>query len=150
MATIAGNLINFRVRPNGTADAFKTVICQEDVTFDIENEISERRTNCGIQTGIADPTFSASGNAVYDYTPLSTQVSWNDIKEYQKAKTKLDFQFYNAADVANGIAESEAVDVEGSGYFSQSSFTGSAEADGLGSFSWTFSGTGTLDEFDAS
>lgn len=148
MAEVQGSLINFKVRPNGTAEAFKTLICTEDSQFDINNEVTQRRTNCGIKTSVTDPDFNASGNAVYDYAPLSTQVSWDDIKEWQKAKTKLDFQYENDADAGAGLTEAEAVSALGSGYFTATSLTASAESDGIGSFSWTFTGTGTLDSYD--
>jgi hypothetical protein len=147
MAEIKGKLLNFRVRENGTADAFQTVICTDNVSFSLSTEVNTR-PNCGPKTSIADPTFSATGNAVFDSSPGGTEVSWNDIKEWMKAGTKLDFQFYNAADVANGIVESALVDVEGSGYFSESELSG--VPDDMAEFSWTFTGTGILDEFDES
>ena len=150
MAEISGSLINFRVRVNGSGDPFKTLVCTEDSQFQITNETSERRTNCGVITSIADVTFNASGNAVQNYTPTSEEVSYNDVKGWQKTKTKLDFEYINDADVPNSITEGAAVDIIGSGYFTDSTYTGSAEADGVGSFSWTFSGTGTLDEYDES
>lgn len=146
--TISGDLINFKVRVNGTANPFKTVVCSENVSFEITNETSERRTNCGPITGISDPTFTASGSAVHELAPSATQVTWNDIKDWQKNKTKLDFTFENDADVAAGITQGEHVSVTGSGFFTQSSYNGSAEADGFGAFDWSFTGTGVLDEFD--
>ena len=150
MAEITGKFINFKVRVNGTADAFKAVACTEDSQFQITNETSERRTNCGIKTGIADPTFNGSGNAVQEIPAAADHVSYNEVKGWQKTKTKLDFTYENDADTANGIAEGDAVTIIGSGYFTDSTYNASAEADGVGSFSWTFSGTGTLDEFDES
>lgn len=146
MAELQGSLIQFKVRENGTADPLKTLVCTEDTTFNITNEISKRRTNCGVKTGIADAEFTASGNAVYNYTPGGTEVSWDDIKEWQKSKTKLDFVYENDAD--SPLAQGAALSAVGSGYFTETTFTGSAEADGIGSFSWTFEGTGTLDSFD--
>ncbi len=148
MSEVQGSLINFWVRETGTADPFRKMICTEDTTFNIDNETTERRTNCGVKQGISDPTFNATGNAVYDYDPTGTEISWDEVKEYQKNKTKLDFQYLNAA--GTDIAEGEAISVTGSGRFTSSSFNASAEADGIGSFSWTFTGTGVLDEFDES
>lgn len=148
MSEIQGKLVNMRVRVNGTADAFKTLVCTEDSQFQITNETSERRTNCGIKTGISDPTFTASGNAVQNPEPTASEVSYNDVKGWQKTKAKLDFQYISDADTINGLAEGEGVNNFGSGYFTDSTFTGSAEADGVGSFSWSFSGTGNLDEYD--
>lgn len=149
MAEVQGSLINFRVRSNALGGSFKTLICTEDSQFDINNEVTQRRTNCGIKTSVADADFSGSGNAVYDYEPTASQVSWEEIKNWQKSKTKLDFQYINDADAGSGLTEGEAVIVTGSGYFTATSLTASAESDGIGSFSWTFTGTGTLDSYDA-
>lgn len=149
MSEIQGKLINLKVRVNGTTDEFKTLVCTEDSQFQITNETSERRTNCGLKTGISDPTFNASGNAVQNPTPTSAEVSYNDVKAWQISKTKLDFKYISDADTVNGLAEGDGVNNFGSGYFTESTFTGSAEADGVGSFSWTFTGTGVLDEYDS-
>lgn len=149
MSQITGKLINMRVRPNGTLEDFKTLVCTEDSQFQITNETNERRTNCGIKTSVADPTFSASGNAVQNPTPTALEVSYDDVKGWQKTQTKLDFQYISSADVPNGLAEGEGVNNFGSGYFTESTFQGSAEADGVGTFSWSFTGTGVLDEYDA-
>lgn len=148
MSEIQGKLINMKVRVNGTADAFKTLVCTEDSQFQITNETTQRRTNCGTKTGIADAVFNASGNAVQNPTPTTSEVSYNDVKGWQLNKTKLDFKYISDADVANGLTEGEGVNNFGSGYFTESTFQGSAEADGIGSFSWSFTGTGTLDEYD--
>lgn len=148
MADIQGSLINFKVRVNGTSDEFKYIACTEDTTFNIDNETTERRTNCGIKQGVADATFNATGNAVQEVPPASDHVSYNEVKAWQKAKTLLDFNYINEADSGAGITEGEAVSITGSGRFTSSSYNASAEADGIGSFSWTFSGTGTLDEYE--
>lgn len=150
MSEVQGKLINFRVRENAVGGAFKTLVCTEDSQFQITNEKNEKRTNCGIKTSIADPSFTASGNAVQNVNPTSTEVSYNDVKEWQKDKTKLDFQYINDVDAANGLTEGEAISIIGSGYFTDSTYTGSAAADGIGSFSWSFTGTGTIDEYDES
>lgn len=149
MSRIQGKLINMKIRVNGTTDEFKTLVCTEDSQFQITNEISERRTNCGVITGVSDPTFNASGNAVQNPEPTASEVSYNDVKGWQKAQTKLDFQYISDADTVNGLAAGDGVNNFGSGYFTESTFTGSAEADGVGSFSWSFTGTGTLDEYDS-
>ena len=137
-----------KVRVNGTLDAFKTLVCTEDSQFQISNESTERRTNCGIKTSVADPTFNASGNAVQNPEPTASEVSYKDVKGWQVNVTKLDFQYISDADVAAGLIEGEGVNNFGSGYFTESTFTGSAEAAGVGSFSWSFTGTGVLDVYD--
>lgn len=150
MAEVQGTLINFWVRVSGTSNAFKQLICLENSSFTISNETSERRTNCGIKTSIADPTFNASGTAVQDPNPTSTQVSYADVKAWQKSKTKLDFNYKNDADVANGLDVGEGIQNYGSGYFTETTANASAEADGLLTYDFTFTGTGTLDNYDGS
>ncbi len=148
MSEVSGRLINFKYRQNGTLDEFKTLVCTEDTQFQITNETSERRTNCGVKTGIAIPTFNASGNAVQNPTPTALEGSYQEVKAAQIANTKMDFQYISDADPANSLIEGEGVNNFGSGYFTDSTFTGSAEADGVGSFSWSFTGTGILDVYD--
>lgn len=150
MAEVQGKLVNFRVRVSGTTNPFKTLVCTESTSFEITNETSERRTNCGIKTSIADATFSASGTAVQNPNPTAFEVSYNDVKAWQKSKTKLDFQYTNDADPGNGIDAGEGIGNSGSGYFTATTANASAEADGLLTFDWTFSGTGNLDDFDGS
>ena len=143
---VTGNLIVFRVRENGTADPFKNVACIETDTFNIDNEVAERRTKCGIITSVADPTFNVTGTAVQEYPLSGDHVSYAEVKGWQKAKTKLDFEYINIA--GGDLTEGIAIDNSGSGYFNSSSYNSSAEADGVGTFDFTFTGTGILDEFD--
>lgn len=148
MADVQGSLVNMWVRVSGTLNPFKQLVCTEDSSFDITNETTERRTNCGTKTGVSDATFSASGNAVQNPNPTSLEVSYNDVKAWQIGKTKLDFNYKNNPDVGAGLDEGEGINNYGSGYFTSTSASASADADGLLSFSWTFSGTGTLDNYD--
>jgi hypothetical protein len=147
MSEVNGDLIVFKVRVNGAGGSFKQIVCTDTVSFDISNDVSTKKTSCGPKTQLTDPTFSASGSGVFENEPLVTQVSWDEIKEWQKSKTKLDFQFVNT-DAAAGLTEGEAVSVTGSGYFTSSTFTGSSE-DGFSTFDFTFTGTGTIDSYDA-
>ena len=148
MSEISGRLINMKLRVNGTADAFKTLVCTENSTFQITSDVNERRTNCGVKTSVATPTFNASGTAVQNVEPTAAEASYNDVKAWIKAGTKLDFQYISEADAGNGFAEGDAVSNTGSGYFTDVSYNASAEADGQPTFDWTFTGTGTIDEYD--
>lgn len=137
-----------RLRPNGSVDAFKTLVCTQNSTFQITSEVNERRTNCGVKTSVAAPTFNASGTAVQNVEPTASEASYNDVKGWIKDGTKLDFQYISEADAANGFTEGDAVNNFGSGYFTDVSYNASAEADGQPTFDWTFTGTGVIDEFD--
>lgn len=119
MAEVQGTLVNMWVRVSGTANAFKKLICLENSNFQITNEVTERRTNCGVKTGVASPTFNASGSAVQDPLTDGTSVSYADVKAWQVAKTKLDFNYKNDADSANGLDVGEGIQNYGSGFFTE-------------------------------
>lgn len=150
MAEVQGTLVNLWVRVSGTSNAFKQLICLENSSFAITSENNQRRTNCGIKTSVASPTFEASGTAVQDPNPSSTQVSYADIKAWMKAITKLDFNYKNDADSAAGLDVGEGIQNYGSGYFTGLTANASAESDGLLTYDFTFTGTGTLDNYDGS
>ncbi len=123
-------------------------VCVLDTGFNISNEVTERRTNCGIKTGVAEPTFSISGNILINANPSAQEFSYDDVKGWQKNQTKLDFWHRADADAEQGLGVGDGYNNFGSGYFTESEMSASAEADGQAAFSFTFTGTGTLDQFD--
>jgi hypothetical protein len=145
MGNISGTLINLWVRDEGTTQ-WKQIVCTEDSTFTINSEVSKRRTNCGIRTSVADPEFTATGNAVSDSAPTSAQADYNYIKVRIKAKQIQEFRYYSDADSANGVSAGY-MNNYGNGYFVELGAAASAEADGLLTFSFTFEGHGTLDDY---
>lgn len=148
MATeVQGNLVNFRIREIGETD-WRTLVCTLDSSFTITNEVNKRRTNCGITASVSDPDFSASGNAVHNAEPTAEELSYNDVKGFQKNKTKLEFSYISGADTGAGLAEGEGFHNYGRGYFTESTLTASAEGNESGSFSWSFEGIAFLDDFD--
>jgi hypothetical protein len=149
VTNVQGTLVNFKYREIGDTD-WITVVCTEDSQFQITNEVSTRRTNCGIVKSVSDPDFNASGNAVQNATPTTLEASYQAVKALQMSKTKVQFSWISAADVAAGLTEGQGVSNYGLGYFTDSTATASAEADGVMTFSWTFEGTGNLDSFDTS
>lgn len=146
---VQGSLVNFQYRSIGDVD-WITLVCTEDSQFQITNETSTRRTNCGIVKSVADPDFNASGNAVQNATPTVFEASYAAVKALQIAKEKVQFRYISSADVAAGLLEGEGIYNYGLGYFTDSTATASANADGVLSFSWSFEGTGDLDSFDQS
>ena len=62
MSEVAGKLVNMRIRVNGTQDEFKILVCTEDSQFQITNETSERRTNCGVKASAGVCPSNATSN----------------------------------------------------------------------------------------
>jgi hypothetical protein len=150
MKTIAGNKVNIWLRSNAVGGDFKRLVCIEDLQYSLNNEVNTRLTNCGPSTNVSDATFTASGTAVQNLDLDADTISYNELKAWQKAKTKLDMMFYNDADSANGIAEGEAIDEIGSAFITATEYSVSAGADGQGSFTFQLTGTGTVGEYDES
>lgn len=146
---INGSLVGlkYRVWPS---TAWLDVVCVEDSTFEITMDVAERETNCGVITNPGTAKFNAQVNAVQNANPTATEADYKKIKDLMIAKTKVQFLYQNAADVANGIADAEGIYNKGNGYFTSLSATAAATADGVLSYSLTLTGTGTLDDFDES
>ena len=149
MSEIAGRLINFKYRVYPSTD-WITVVCTEDTSFTITNDVATKETNCGIKAAPGTPQFSASGNAVQNVEPTALEANYQDIKALIKAGTKVQFSYISEADAANGFTEGEAIDNFGDGYFSNLGAAAAATSDGFLTFSWEFTGVGTLDDFDQS
>ena len=146
---VTGSLVNFRYREIGDTQ-WITIVCTENSQFQITNEVSTKRTNCGVVKSIAIPDFNASGGAVQNATPTAFEASYQAIKALQMGQTKVQFSWISLADVAAGLTIGQGVSNYGLGYFTDSTATASAEASGVLSFTWKFEGTGNLDSFDTS
>ena len=149
MSEIAGKLINFKYRVPPSLD-WITIVCTEDSSFTISVDIATKETNCGIKAAPGIPNFSASGNAVQNVEPTALEGNYQDVKALTIAGTKVQFQYISEADVAQGFTEGEAINNFGNGYFGNLGAAAAATSDGFLTFSWEFTGVGTLDEYDES
>lgn len=136
--------MNFFVRDQGTS-TWKQLVCAEDSQFTISSTLSKRKTNCGTKAKPGIPDFSASGNAVQNAEPTSSEASYAYIKERIRSGVIQEFKYQSAADVSEGLTEGEGIYNYGDGYFTEVTASASAEDDGILSFAWTFEGVGTLD-----
>lgn len=149
MSEIAGKLINFKYRVHPSTD-WITIVCTEDSTFTISADIATKETNCGIKAKPGIPTFNASGNAVQNVEPTALEGNYQAIKTLIKNGTAVQFSYVSEADAAAGFVYGEAIQNYGDGYFNEVTASASASSDGFLTFSWSFTGVGTLDEFDES
>ena len=72
MSEISGKLINFKYRVPPETD-WITIVCTEDSSFTITNDIATKETNCGIKAAPGIPQFNASGNAVQNVEPTALE-----------------------------------------------------------------------------
>lgn len=149
MSEISGKLINFKYRVPPETD-WTVIVCTEDSSFTISVDIATKETNCGIKAAPGIPNFSASGNAVQNVEPTALEGNYQDLKALILAGTKVQFQYISEADAAQGFTEGEAINNFGNGYFGNLGAAAAATSDGFLTFSWEFTGVGTLDEYDES
>lgn len=146
MAEVQGKLVNVRLRVAGTHGAFSKLVCLENTTFGITTDTTVRNTNCGPKTSVGVPNFTLTGSAVHNSVPSTLEISYAQMKTWIKNGTKLDFQHKSDADSIN--AYGVGVNNYGSAYITDLSETASADSDGIVSFDFTLTGTGTIDDFD--
>jgi hypothetical protein len=139
---IQGVDVKFQVRVlDGSDPTWKEIVCDIDDQAEMDNEVSEVDTKCGTVTGVKEMKGSYSGNAVSNAAPTSSEASYQDVIAWQKAKTLLEFKYFNEASGSIGVGE--ALFQTGSGRFTNSVLT--AATGETMQFSWTFSPTGEID-----
>lgn len=137
--TIQGSNVEFLVRQKDTGD-FKEMVCEENLFFDVSNDVSTVKTKCGPFKGVQDPDFKANGTAVFNATPTASEVSYDDVLDWQVALTEVDFIIRNKSQGA--YSAGDLVRMSGTGYFVSTQFDGSNGS--VSKFSWNLEGTGTL------
>lgn len=150
LTEVKGSLVVLRLK-EPDEDDWLNLVCLENSSFEITNEVTTRRTNCGVIKSVSDADFTASGTAVQNATPTSVEASYEQVKAWQVSRTKLHFQYISLADAPAGLAEGDGINNFGLGYITSTSASAAAEgAEGTLSFDFTLEGTGSLDDFDES
>lgn len=142
MATreIQGANIQFLVRDYGSTDVFQEMVCEETLTFELNNDVNTTKTKCGVFKGIQVADFKANGGAVNNVTPTSTEYSYDELQRDQIGIVKKEFVIQNRA--YGAIVAGHEIKMGGAGYFVGSQFTA-----GIGEvvkFTWNLEGVGTL------
>lgn len=143
MVSIDGNDVNVYIREAGDS-TWKVLTCEETDTAEHTNEVTETKTKCGPAVGIDEMKGNYTGNGVQNADPGATEVTWNDVVNWQKNRTPLEFLMKNEAFVAedgSNIAEGATVHIFAPGKFIQSSLT--AATGDIVKFAWTFKPTST-------
>lgn len=142
MADIQGIDIKVQVREVGQTD-WKTLVCEIDSQFQHTNDVTETDTKCGTFNGVKEVKGNYSGNAVWNVAPGGTEVSYEEVLNWQIAKTLLEMLIENEAftpESGSPIAEAAVLHIFVTGRFVDSTLTG-ATGD-IGKFSWTFKPNG--------
>lgn len=134
--------IQFQVREAGTSDPYKELVCTIDDQLQLTNDVTETNTRCGNKVGVSEAKGNISGNATYNITPTSAEASYDDVSDWQIAKTSLEFKYQNEAftdDAGTSHLEGSILSFTGEGKFVDSTFTGGDKD--VAKFSFTFKPT---------
>lgn len=139
--TIDAINLKVQVREAGGTD-WDTLTCEVDSQFQHTNDITETDSKCGNHVGVKNMKGNYSGNAVFNVSPSSSELSYDEVLNYQQNKTALEMLIENEAYTAedgSSIAEGAVVHIWAEGRFVDSTLTGSTGD--VGKFSWTFKPT---------
>lgn len=142
MATklVQGAEAQFLVRDYGATTAYKELVCEETLTFDINNDVTTVKTKCGTFRGIQVADCKANGSAACNVTPTASEYSYDALQTDQLAITKKEFVIQNRA--YGSVNAGHEFKMAGAGYFVGSQFTGN-QGD-VCKFTWNFEVDGPL------
>lgn len=147
--TVDANKIGFYVRTYGSTDAFKRIVCEENLTLEISNDVNTTKTKCGVFKGIDVADFKANGTGVCNITPTASEISHEDLVTIQLANTKLEFVLQNEA-YTEGVttyALGEVIRMQGGCYITSTQLQAN-QGDKM-KFTWAIEGDGTLDDTES-
>lgn len=138
VTTLQSNLVPVALSSD-SGTTYKTVTCKKGWTFNHDTSTTVEETDCGSLTGLGSNTWSVDFEGVMNTSPASTELSAEDILGFASAQTSLLIK------VQYPTSGSPGTDLyaQGAGYITNLRITNSVGS--LMSFSFTFSGTGTLD-----
>lgn len=148
--TLDGVKIKVQVREAGTS-TWKRMTCELDSTEEMTNDVNEVTSKCGNHVTVQPIKENVSGNAVCNADPGVNEVSWNDVRDWQRGRDLLEMLIENEAFTAEdgtSYAEAEVLHHFYVGKFVQSS--GSGGVTGPAQFSWAFKPTTESDDSGAS
>lgn len=135
--------VKVQVREVGDTE-WLTLVCEIDEQSELTNDTTETDTKCGTFVGVKEAKANVSGNAVYNADPESSEVSLEQVRNWQISKTLLEMLIENEAFTASdgsSIAEGAALHEFYTGRFVQSTRT--SPVGDINKFSWTFKPQGT-------
>lgn len=92
MQQIQSSAVFFYVRPAGTP-TWKILVCLSQWNAPVASQINETDTiHCGVAVGIGNVRLNPTGTAVCEAAPTAGQVTYEDMLNWQTAKTLIEFK----------------------------------------------------------
>lgn len=90
MQTLQSKDSPIQLRVKGTSP-WKTLVCLENFNVPLATQVTETDTFCGNAVGLGIVKFNPTGSFVFEQFPDSDQVSYDQMVEWQLARTTLEF-----------------------------------------------------------
>jgi hypothetical protein len=136
---VQGGHMGIYFRDAGSTGAYKKLVCEETLVFDLNNDVNTTKTKCGIFKGIQVADFKCSGTGMCNVTPLTTEMSHDQVQIDQIAITKKEFVIQNEAYGTETLGS--AIKMAGEGYFTSSQIN--MNNGETVNFTWSMEGVGT-------
>lgn len=121
------------------ATGWKVLVCLTDYQIPVDVPINTSDTFCGQAVGRGVPTFNPSGNAVYEASPTSNQVTYDQMLAWEVNGTELLFRVRKVSGGSVGNAPFI------SGVCTVTNTTINATAGSPLGFAFTLTGQGVID-----
>src|SRR6187549_221824 len=118
---------------------FKQLVCLENYNIPVDTQVTETNTFCGNAVGLGVKKFTPSGSAVCELSPSGSQVTFEELLAAQMADTVLIFK------VQYPSPGSTNTNIFMSGQCYVTNTTLQAQINDVIKFSFTLTGSGTLD-----
>lgn len=120
----------------------KTIICETDSTITGSSSVTETKTKtCGTKISVSNDAVKVSGNGLAMGDQGATEVSYMDLQKLRDAGTLISFERTHA--VTGTLTAGEVSYCAFSGYVTSVSET--SNSDGLSTFTWEITSSGTID-----
>lgn len=136
---IQGTEIELWLRESGASGAFQKLICFLSIPFALTSNVSKKKSSCGTHVATQDVEAEVSGSAICNIDPDATEVSYDQMSQWQIDKTVLDYKYVNKAGTINGViyAEGDIINFTGTLKVSSTTFKADASSDEAIEFDFT-------------
>ena len=104
--TYLGNDIKVYLRERGSTGAWLELVCNEELSLTLNRNVIERVTKCGTLKRSGQLNSEVPFTGVSEFAPTGSQVSHNQLLDWQIANTELELK------IADASAGATKVDIE--------------------------------------
>ncbi|CAB4140258.1 hypothetical protein UFOVP402_16 [uncultured Caudovirales phage] len=120
---------------------WKPLVCLQSAEVSTELPLTEEDTNCGTFVGLGVMKMNSPIECVCEASPTVSQITYEDVLAFQKARQLVQFRYQNAA--VGSVGQGASFYHKAEGYFVNASLTG--QTGNVIKFSTEFRAIGDID-----